>query len=125
MVNNIKRQRGMTGLGWLAVLFLIGFFSMLAFRLVPIYLENYSVKTIVKSFKEEPLITQQSKKNVHRMIMSRLITNGIRDIKKDKVKVDKKPGILNISIEYFVRKPIVGNIEIIVSFHEEVELVSN
>ncbi len=125
MVNNIKRQRGMTGLGWLTVLFLIGFFSMLAFRLVPIYLENYSVKTVVKSFKDEPLITQQSKKSVHRMVMKRLLTNGIRDIKKDMVKVEKKPGILNISIEYFVRKPMVGNIEIVVSFKDEVELVSN
>jgi hypothetical protein len=125
MVNNIKRQRGMTGLGWLTVLFLIGFFSFLVFKLAPIYLENYSVKTVVKSFEYEPLITQQSRKHVHRMIMSRLITNGVRDIKRDMIKVDKKPGILNISIEYFVRKPMVGNIEIIVSFKEEVELVSN
>jgi len=125
MVNTIKRQRGMTGLGWLTVLFLIGFFAMLGFRLVPIYLENYSVKTVIKSFEEEPLITQQSKKKIHSMVMTRLNTNGVRDIKRDMVKVDKKPGIVNINVEYFVRKPVVGNIEVIVSFNEEIELVSN
>ncbi len=125
MACNKKRQDGMTGLGWITVLFLIGFFALLAFKLVPIYLENYSVKTVLKSFEEEPLITQQSKKQVFNMVMARLNTNGVRDIKKDMVKIDKKPGLLKINIDYFVRKPMVGNIEIIVTFAEEVELVSN
>ena len=125
MIHNRKRQQGMTGMGWLTVLLLIGFFAMLAFRLVPIYLENYSVKTVINSFKEEPLITQKSKKEIINMVMARLNTNGVRDIDKSMVTVEKNPGILNIKIDYFVRKPMVGNIEIIVSFDEEIELVSN
>lgn len=125
MKRNINRQHGMTGMGWLTILFLIGFFALLTFKLAPIYLENYSVKSILHSFKEEPLITQKSKADVRRMFMSRLITNGIRDIKKDKIKVDKKPGILKIGIAYFVRKPMVGNIDVIVTFDHEIELVSN
>jgi hypothetical protein len=125
MIVNRTKQRGITGLGWLTILFLIGFFALLTFRLAPIYLENYSVKTVLKSFEEEPLITQKSKKEIFNMVMARLNTNGVRDIKRDMVKIDKKPGILNIGIEYFVRKPMVGNIDIIVSFDEKVEMVSN
>ncbi len=125
MKRNIKRQQGMTGMGWLTVLFLIGFFSLLTFKLAPIYLENYSVKGVIKSFKEEPLITQKSKADIRRMVMARLNTNGVRDITKEDVKIEKKPGILSIGIEYFVRKPMVGNIEIIVSFDDEIELISN
>lgn len=125
MLSNKYRQNGMTGLGWLTILFLIGFFALLTFKLVPTYLENYSVKTVLKSFEEEPLITQKSKKDVIQMVMARLRTNGVRDIKRDAVKVLKKPGLLNINIEYFVRKPMVGNIDVIMSFNEEVELVSN
>jgi hypothetical protein len=125
MLSNKYRQNGMTGLGWLTVLFLIGFFALLTFKLAPTYLENYSVKSILKSFEEEPLITQKSKNDIRKMVMSRLTTNGIRDIKKDKVEIVKKPGLLNIKIDYFVRKPMVGNIDVIMSFNEEVELVSN
>jgi hypothetical protein len=33
--------------------------------------------------------------------------------------------MLKVGIKYFVRKPMVGNIEIIVSFDEKVEMVSN
>jgi hypothetical protein len=125
MLRNKNRQNGMTGLGWLTILFLIGFFALLTFKLVPSYLENYSVRTVLKSFKEEPLITQKSKKDVLNMVMARLNTNGVRDIKRDMVKVDKKPGILNIKIDYTVRKSMVGNIDVIMSFNEKVELVSN
>ncbi len=121
----INRQQGMTGIGWMTVLFLIGFFALLIFKFAPIYLEHYEVKAILESFKEEPLITQKSKHEITNMFMSRLITNGIRDIKKDAISVDKKPGILKIGIKYFVRKPMVGNIETIVSFNDEIELVSN
>ena len=125
MKHNIKRQQGMTGMGWLTVLFLIGFFALLTFKLAPIYLEHFSVKGVLESFKDEPLITQKSKADISRMFMARLNTNGVRDIKKEAIKIDKKPGILKIGVTYFVRKPMVGNIEIIVSFDDEIELVSN
>lgn len=115
----------MTGLGWLTVLFLVGFFAMLAFRLVPVYLENYSVKSVLKSFKDEPLITKQDKRKILSMVLARLNTNGVKDIKRDMVKIEQKPGILKIHIDYFVRKPMVGNIEVIITFDEEVELVSH
>jgi hypothetical protein len=125
MRHEINRQQGMTGMGWLTILCLIGFFALLTFKLAPIYLEHYEVKGILESFKEEPLITQKSKHEITNMFMSRLITNGVRDIKKDAVSVEKKPGILQIGIKYFVRKPMVGNIEIIVSFDDDIQLVSN
>jgi hypothetical protein len=125
MICNKRRQNGMTGLGWLTVLFLIGFFALLTFKLAPTYLENYSVKSVLKSFEEEPLITQKSIKEISNMLTSRLITNGIRDIKRDMVEIEKKPGVLNIKINYFVRKPMIGNIDVIMSFEEEIELVSN
>jgi hypothetical protein len=125
MLRTKSRQNGMTGLGWLTVLLLIGFFAMLTFKIAPSYLENYSVKTVLKSLEEEPLITQQSKKEIRSMISSRLITNGVRDIKHDMIKINKKPGLLNVTIDYFVRKPMVGNIDVVMTFKEEIELVSN
>jgi hypothetical protein len=125
MIHNRKKQQGMTGTGWLAILFLIGFFALLTFRLAPIYLENYSVKNVLESLKEEPLITQNTKKQVLSMLFARLNTNGIKTIKGKMIKIDKKPGYIKINIDYFVRKPMVGNVDVVVSFNEEVELVSN
>jgi hypothetical protein len=41
------------------------------------------------------------------------------------IEISKKPGVLNVTIDYFVRKPMVGNIDVVMTFKEEIELVSN
>ncbi len=125
MQRGIRRQRGMTGLGWLTVLFLIGFFVFLGFKIIPIYLEHHSVESVLNSLKEEPLITQKTRAQVKGMVMARLNTNGIRDIKGDSINVDKKPGVLTVRIAYEVRKNMAGNIDILIKFDNSVELVSN
>ncbi|MCP3671961.1 MAG: DUF4845 domain-containing protein [Gammaproteobacteria bacterium] len=125
MNHNMNKQRGMTGMGWLTILMLIGFFAMLIFKLTPIYLENYSVKSTLQSFEEEPFITKKSTREIRKMLMARLWTNGIRDIKKEHVTIENKKGVLKIAINYFVRRPMMGNVEIIVTFDNKVELVSN
>ena len=38
----------------------VGFFSFLALKLVPIYLEHYSIKSVVYSLENEPMISQKS-----------------------------------------------------------------
>jgi hypothetical protein len=125
MLRGMSKQRGMTGLGWLTVLFLIGFFVFLAFKLVPIYLEHHSVESVLVSLKDEPLITKKTVPQVRNIILTRLNTNGVRDIGPKDIKISKKPGVLNVAIGYEVRKDMVGNIDILVSFDDKVELVSN
>jgi hypothetical protein len=107
------------------VLFLIGFFVFLAFKLVPIYLEHHSVKSVLESLQEEPMITKQSAAKVRSMVLKRLNTNGVRDIKGDSIIISKKPGVLNVGIAYEVRKDMVGNIDVLVTFDDKVEMVSN
>ena len=36
----LKRQKGMTAIGWILVLMLIAFFALLIMKIGPIYLEN-------------------------------------------------------------------------------------
>ena len=41
----VKRQNGMTMLSWLVVLGILVFFMLIGIKMVPTYLENYSIKT--------------------------------------------------------------------------------
>lgn len=121
----IKNQQGMTFSGWLVVLALIGFFALLGMKIGPIYLEHYSIKQVVESLKDEPLITQKSASKVKSMIMRRLDINGVYDLKRENVTVKKSPGILDVTVAYTVQKKMAGNIDILVSFSDNVKLVSN
>ena len=48
-----KHQQGMTAIGWLIVLVLIGFFVLLALRMVPAYMEYYKVVSSLSSLEKE------------------------------------------------------------------------
>ncbi|WP_260293908.1 DUF4845 domain-containing protein [Sedimenticola hydrogenitrophicus] len=125
MKGNLIRQKGMTLTGWMTVVALILFFALLGMKIGPIYLENLTVKDVVKSLKDEPLITKRSAIEVKQMIMKRLDINGVYDLKSDHVTVKKSPGIMKVDVTYTVQKKMVGNIDILVSFSDQIELISN
>jgi hypothetical protein len=125
MKGGLIRQKGMTLTGWMTVVALILFFALLGMKIGPIYLENLTVKDVVESLKDEPLITKRSAIEVKKMIMKRLDINGVYDLKSDHVTVKKSPGIMKVDITYTVQKKMVGNIDILVSFSDQIELISN
>lgn len=45
----MKAQRGITMIGFLMVLVIVGFFAYAAMRLVPVYTEYFSVRKAMKS----------------------------------------------------------------------------
>lgn len=120
-----RRQLGVTGLGWLTILALIGFFSLLIIKLVPIYMEHYSVKTVLESLRNEPLITKKTPAEVRKLIERRLKVNGVYNMSKEAVSIKKASGVLLVDITYEVQKNMAGNIDVLVSFSDKVELVSN
>ena len=124
-MGTLQRQKGMTAIGWLVVLLLIAFFGLLGMKIGPIYMENYTIKTVVKSLKNEPRITQESAVKVKDIVMRRLDINGVYDIKSEHVKVKKTPGVMEVEINYKVQKPLIANLEVIATFSEKITLVSN
>lgn len=124
-MQSLKKQRGMTGIGWLLVLFLIGFFSFLAIKLIPIYLEHYSIKTVIESLNDEPLISKKSPAEVRKLIKKRLKINSVYDFKKEYLTIKKGGGVMTVSVAYDVVEPMIGNVSVLVSFKEQVEFVSH
>ena len=119
------RQRGMTGAGWLLVLVLIGFFSLLTIKLAPIYMENYTVKQVLASLEQEPLITKKSVGEIRKLINKRLKVNGYYDMERDAITIKRDGGITTVDISYEVQRNMAGNIDILVFFSDSVDLVSN
>lgn len=124
-LNTLKNQAGMTGMGWLTVIALVLFFALLIVKLVPTYIENYSIKTVLHSLEEEPLITQKTPKQIRELINKRLTINGVYDFDQKAITIQKDSGVLTVDITYEVRKPMFGNIDAVMSFSDNVELVSH
>ena len=124
-LNTLKYQAGMTGLGWLTVIALVLFFALLIVKLVPTYIEHYSIKTVLHSLEEEPLITQKTPKQVRELITKRLTINSVYDMDPKAITITKESGVLTVDIAYEVRKPMFGNIDVVMSFSDEAQMVSH
>ena len=124
-MNMRKAQRGVTGAGWLIILAIIGFFILLLLKLGPIYLDHYRVKATLESLKEEPLITQKTPREIRTLLKKRFDVNYVTSVTPDDLEIKRKPGILEVTLDYEARTGIIGNVDALVSFSDHVEIVGN
>lgn len=120
------KQTGITFISLLLLLVILGFLALLVLRLAPIYLENYTIRSVLAGLKQEPGLAQQSAHKIRSMIENRLYINEVRRFDKQRspeyIRLKKKDDELKISIDYEVRQHIVGNVDALVSFANSVEL---
>jgi len=124
-MNRWHHQKGMTAIGWLLVLGLIAFFTLITLRLVPAYLEFAKVTSVLESLQNEPGITRKTKGEIISMIAKRFDVNDVYQVDAKQVKVTKEKGVLKVSINYERREHLVGNVDVVTTFDKLVEVVAN
>lgn len=124
MTEKFSSQQGMTAIGWAIVLGLIAFFTLLTLRLAPVYLENYEVKSVLASLKNEPEIGQKNVREIRNLVDNRLYINGVQTVQAKEFQILQKGGKTTVSIDYEVRRSFIGNVELLVHFVDSVEFAS-
>jgi len=118
-------QRGMTAIGWLLVLGLIAFFTLITLRLVPMYLEYAKVSSAFESLENEPGITRMSKHEIISVLQKRFDVNDINNVSLKDAKISKEEGRLKVGIHYERREHLMSNIDVVGTFDKQVEVVAN
>lgn len=116
-----NKQKGMTGISIMALLVLIAFVSIIILKIMPIYFDSFKVGDVVSNLKEERGLAERSNNEIATMILKRLDVNMVTDVTKDHIFVEKNKNEVIIDVEYEVRKPLFGNLDVVVSFKKSVE----
>jgi predicted membrane protein len=117
-VTMINRQRGMTMLSWLVVLGIAVFFILVGIKMVPTYLENYSVKQVLTNMENDRSVRKMSAQEMRNSFMKRLKINSVYEFDRDWMKITKQKNGNLISVDYEIRKPIAGNVAIVMTFSD-------
>jgi len=115
-----NRQRGMTTIGLMLLLAVIAIFALSAIRIIPIYLENFTIKSVLTAVQEDQKIDAKSKAAIWDSIRKRLYINEVREIKRDHVSIVRMNGQTTVTITYESRRPYIGPLFIGGSFSESV-----
>ncbi len=116
---------GLTGLGFLFILLIFGFFVALALSLFPIYLEYYNVTSSLQSLKNEKRSELSQRRNIIKTLRSRLDMNDVTHVSNENISIIKNVNSTTVTIDYEVRRAFLGNVDVIVKFSDSVELTEN
>ena len=121
-MRTMHTQRGVTLLGFMIILIVAGFFAYLGMRLIPVYIEDYSVKKCMQELSEEPGIAQKSPEQVRDALFRKFYISYVTTAKAKDLKVTREGNVYNAQMKYEARGPLFYNIEYIASFDHSVKL---
>lgn len=115
---NINRQRGLGLLGWIVVLAVASFFLTCAFRIGPLYIDYWTVESVLEGALEEEGLERQSKHEIRSAIQRRFDTNRVEVIKAREIRFEETRDKLVMDAGYEQRVPLIGNIDVVVRFEQ-------
>lgn len=117
------RQQGLTAIAIVLILAMIAFFAMLALRLFPVYMEHFSVTSHLERLSEEAGIKEKTNSEILGTLQKRFDIDDVKHVTTDNIFIERnKDGSMLVAIEYEVRTPAVANVDMVVSFIDEVEI---
>ena len=118
--HNRAIQKGITLIGFVFILIVLGFFAYLGMRIIPMYIEYFSVVKSIKHVASQPGIGTAGEHKI-RDLLSREFDIGYVDSIQDKdVKIKQMPGVIELTVDYEVRKPGAYNIDLVGHFQKTV-----
>lgn len=123
-----KRQRGATFITWLMGAAVAIFLAILAMKLVPVYIEHETVKSMIDSIAADSNMTTANKRVIRTKIDKVLNINSMDDqLDAKDFTIEKVKGTNNrreLKVAYEVRKPWMANLDFVVKFEYGKELGS-
>jgi Tfp pilus assembly major pilin PilA len=117
-----RMQSGMTLIGFIIVLAVVGVFVYMGMKLIPMYSEYYAVKQALNGLASEPGVVEQDAAKIKDLFFRRLYISYADNIKAEHVKVVRKDAGWQMTVDYEIRKPLIANLDVIGRFHAEKEL---
>lgn len=117
-----RSQSGMTLLGFILVLAVVGVFIYTGMKVIPMYTEYYGVKQAMKGMSMEPGINNMSPDRIRSLFFRRLYVNYSENVEEKHLKVERIEGGWNMKVNYEVRKPLIANLDVVGKFEATQDL---
>lgn len=113
---NRKHQNGLTLISFLIVLAVVGFTAFVGMKLFPMYQEYYSVRSSMKGLENEAGVADMDPSRIQDLFFRRLYINYSENVKPKNVKFERTDGGWLMSVNYEVRRPMIGNLDVVGRF---------
>jgi len=120
-----SKQQGLTFIGLIFILALIGMIVLSALKVFPVYMEHFSVQTSVETLADNPEIKNMSVRKIRTLLNKKFNMNAVTSVNAGDAKIRKSGREIVFSLDYEVRKEYIGNVDIVLSFSDEFKIGSD
>ncbi len=121
-MRSMAQQKGMTAIGWLFVLVLIVFFSLITIKIVPIYLNGYKITSALSSLKADQMARGKQPHELRTLLLRRLDIDSLTDIKAQDIIITRQKDAYLVQVDYQIKQQLFGNMYVVVIFDESAEV---
>ncbi len=115
----MRSQRGITLIGFVVILALVGVLAYLGMKVFPIYEQFFSVRSAMKGVASEPGVSEMDPAKIKDLFFRRLYINyADDDLKPENVKVERKDGGYTMTVDYEVRRSLIADLDIVGKFNK-------
>ena len=118
-----RKQGGMTMLGFLITLSVVILFVFCGMKIVPMYIEYYSVKKALASIANEQDTSSATKDKIRAMFARHITIDYVKIIKPDMLKIEATDSGFNLTVDYERREELIANLDVVAKFRAEQALV--
>ncbi|QDH70502.1 DUF4845 domain-containing protein [Marilutibacter alkalisoli] len=117
-----RTQGGMTLISFIIVLAVVGVFIYMGMKLIPMYSEYYAVKRALSEMSTDAAVEHADPAKIRDLFFRRLYISYSDNVGKEDFKIERKDAGYLITVDYEVRKPLIGNLDIVGRFNATQEL---
>ena len=116
-----RQQAGITVIGFLILAGLFGVVGYAALKLVPMYLQNMRLTTVLNDVRDELQGTGATPGQIRSAVGRRFDVEGIT-LPRENVKIEQASNGYQLRIQYDNRTPFLADIWFLVTFDKQVEI---
>ena len=120
----MKKQKGLTLISWLAIIAVVLFNAIMAMSVVPVYLNDHSVKSMMQNLETDTSVRGATPKKIKEIIAKRLRVNNVYSVTKDDIVIKISKNDYVITIVYEPRGRLIGSLDYIITFKHEARVAA-
>ena len=119
---NVERQQGMSLIGMLLLIVVIAFVALIGMKVIPMYIQYYSIKSTVESIRKEPQLAQMSPQDIQNAIQKRFDIGYVDNITARDLKIRNDRGGRVLDLVYEDERELFYKLSVVLKVNEAIPL---
>ena len=120
-----KNQQGITVIGILLVMIVIGFVALIGMKVVPMYIQYFTVKSSIETIRKEPQLAQMSSTDIQAAIQKRFDIGYVNNITARDLKIRNDRGGRVLDLSYQDERDLFYGLSVVLKKDEVIPLTPN